>query len=258
MAESNLHGLRHHSASSLKAYAAQPALWVMERLLGHKSPKSALMVRGLATEEGAHFALTNPDADLDDALAVAWTRYDRDMAFSTDPRRDSERALVEGYLKHAVEALRPYGVPSSVQDRIEIRLEGVTLPLIGYTDFTFDQHGVVVDLKTTDKLPTSIKPSDALGQAAYQRAKPNYQMHVVYVRHKPTKTGDKAIAAYEMTPDEARYHLHALTEIAKRLERFLSLSDDPQELARLVVPDYGHFYWSNPQTREAGRAVFGF
>ena len=47
-----------------------------------------------------------------------------------------------------------------------------------------------------------------------------------------------------------------IREIAIRMERFLSISDDPMELAALVVPDYyGHFYW-NEKTRIEARSVF--
>ena len=42
------HGIEHLSASSLTLWAAEPAVWAMERLLGHRSPPSALMARGKA------------------------------------------------------------------------------------------------------------------------------------------------------------------------------------------------------------------
>jgi hypothetical protein len=53
-------------------------------------------------------------------------------------------------------------------------------------------------------------------------------------------------------------HLAALANIARRLDRFLSLSKDPQELAAIVCPDFDSFYWSEPQARANGLRVFGF
>lgn len=47
------HGIEHLSASSLNLWAAEPAVWAMERLLGFRSPVSALMARGKAVEEGS-------------------------------------------------------------------------------------------------------------------------------------------------------------------------------------------------------------
>ncbi len=37
------HGIDHLSPSSLNLWAAEPALWVMERLLGRKSPSRRLL-----------------------------------------------------------------------------------------------------------------------------------------------------------------------------------------------------------------------
>jgi len=42
------------------------------------------------------------------------------------------------------------------------------------------------------------------------------------------------------------------------MNRFLAVSNDPQELAGIVCPDYGSFYWNDPATRAKGRQVFGF
>jgi hypothetical protein len=53
-------------------------------------------------------------------------------------------------------------------------------------------------------------------------------------------------------------HLAALANIARRLDKFLSVSADPQELAAIVCPDYDSFYWSDAQTRANGLALFGF
>ena len=60
-----------------------------------------------------------------------------------------------------------------------------------------------------------------------------------------------------MSAQEIRDHLAALREIALRLERFLALSSDPEELAGLLVPDFDAFWWNHPITRANGAAVFG-
>jgi hypothetical protein len=54
------HAIEHLSASSLNLWAAEPAVWAMERLLGLRSPVSALMARGKAVEEGIHGGLIDP------------------------------------------------------------------------------------------------------------------------------------------------------------------------------------------------------
>ena len=51
------YGIGHLSPSSLNLWAAEPALWVMERLLGERSPASAVAARGKAVERGVHLGL---------------------------------------------------------------------------------------------------------------------------------------------------------------------------------------------------------
>ena len=47
-------------------------------------------------------------------------------------------------------------------------------------------------------------------------------------------------------------------QIAIRLGRFLALSNDPHELAGILVPNYDTFWWANPTTRANGATVYGF
>jgi hypothetical protein len=46
--------------------------------------------------------------------------------------------------------------------------------------------------------------------------------------------------------------------IVRRMEAFLSISTDRKVLSGILVPDYDHYFWSNPIARENGRKVFGF
>jgi len=42
----------HHSASSTRLFCASPAMWVAEKLLGHRQPVGAPAHRGIAVEGG--------------------------------------------------------------------------------------------------------------------------------------------------------------------------------------------------------------
>jgi hypothetical protein len=61
-----------------------------------------------------------------------------------------------------------------------------------------------------------------------------------------------------METDQVQQSWNEVVNIAGRIQRFLSLSKDRDELARLVCPNYDSFYWNNPITRGAGRDLFGF
>ena len=96
------HGIEHLSASSLNLWAAEPAVWLMERLLGHRSPPSALMARGKAVEDGVHAGLIDPSVQVEACVARALATYDREMTLNPDERRDSERAQIQGYVEHGI------------------------------------------------------------------------------------------------------------------------------------------------------------
>jgi hypothetical protein len=81
-------GTEHPSASSLNLWATAPAVWLMERLLGRRSPSSALMARGKAVEHGVHAG--QMQMQIDKCTERALATYDREMTLNPDERRDSE------------------------------------------------------------------------------------------------------------------------------------------------------------------------
>lgn len=252
------YGIEHLSASSLNLYAAEPALWVLERLLGYKHGSSAVMARGKSVEAGIQLGLIKPNLSPEACIAHAEREYDREMALTPDPRREDERQNIAGYVVEGLKELRQYGVPTAYQEKVSINIEGVPVPFIGYIDWRFDQHGIVVDLKTGERLPSGISNPHARQGAIYAKAHGNYGMRFAYVKPTPGKKDGRSAAVYEMSGDEVHSQLNALREIATRLGRFLSISKDPQELAGLLCPNYESFYWSNPTARENALKVFGF
>ena len=141
---------------------------------------------------------------------------------------------------------------------MQIWLDDVPLPIEGYIDWRFDDHGLIVDLKTTERLPSAISDTHGRQGAVYAKAHGNYGMRFAYVKPTAGKKDGRAVVVYEMSADDVRRHLHALQQIALRLGRFLSLSSDPHELAGLLVPDFEHFWWSHPIARSHGRNLYGF
>ena len=132
------------------------------------------------------------------------------------------------------------------------------VPVIGFIDWRFDDHGLIVDLKTSERLPSAISLSHARQGAIYARAHGNYGMRFAYVKPTAGKKDGRAVVVYELERAEIDRQIAALREIALRLERFLALSNDARELCGLIVPDYERFHWTNPVTRARGAEVFGF
>ena len=67
-------------------------------------------------------------------------------------------------------------------------------------------------------------------------------------------TSKKAIT-YKV--ENADKHLESLAKIGLSIQRFLSISSDPLELAGLVMPDVDSFYFNDPITRKAVFDVWG-
>lgn len=252
------HGIDHLSASSLNLWAAQPALWIMERLLGRKTPMGIAAARGRAVEAGINAGLLDPKLPPDDCASFGEREFARETALTGDPRREEERAKIGGWVKGGLAELRHYGVPDGYQERVEVRLDGIPVPVIGYIDWRFSQHGLIVDLKTTERFPSEIGNSHGRQGAVYATAHGNFGMRFAYAKPAPGKTDKQQVRVYEMSGDDVRRHREALGAIAISLGRFLAVSSDARELASLIVPDFDSFWWSNPSARAAGREVFGF
>lgn len=250
------HNITHLSASSLNTWAAAPALWVMERLLGKRTPMGAAVHRGTSVERGIEAGLINPELSVDECSEIARKEYverwklgagPRLLGLSSDPKWDDEAANIAPMVRLGLAELRAYGIPEC-QIKIERQIDDVPVPLIGYLDFGYLSHGITLDLKTTGRVPSEISEAHARQVAIYV-AGTNREARVAYV-------STKKVCVYRL--ERADDHMEAVRQIALRLERFLNLSSDPAELASLIVPDFTSWYWSNPAARAFGREVYGF
>jgi RecB family exonuclease len=235
-----------HSPSSLNLFAASPAMFVAERILGLKQPVGAIAHRGSAVEAGLTHGLLNPDSPLEDCVAIALTFYDTLTALSGDVRREELRKSIPAMVASALEELRPYGEPTRSQDFVEWRPDGLEYPIVGYLDYAWDQHGIVVDLKTTSALPSKIKGGHARQVALYATSD-NYSARIAYVT--PKKRATYAV-------ENVREHRKALHQIALSCERFLALSDDPEFFVSITAPDVESFYWAPPEARQMAFEVW--
>ena len=242
------HGIAHLSPSSLNLFATQPSLFVMQKLLGKRGHVGCAAHRGTAAEAGIVHGLLNPDATIEACQALALADYDRLSIMSGDPRRDKERDAVPPIVATAIPELRQYGIPDGVQLRVDRQLEGVPVPLLGYIDVRWSQHGITLDIKSQLRLSSEISDSHARQVSLYVHST-NDEGRIAYCT--PNKIG-----VYRLV--DAAKHISDLTNIALRLQAFLSFSADPMVLAAAVVPDLTHYFWSDPHTRAMGREIFGF
>ncbi len=243
------------SASTLNMAAECRAAFVATKLLGIADPPGPAMYRGIAFEEAAMAFLRDNDLPVEEMIGIAVAKYDAKTALTPGPAADAERAALADMCRVAHEGLRGYPVPDAHkggrQERINITLDGVKRPIIGFLDATWSDHGLVVDFKSTKRAPANneISAAHARQGAIYARAHPNWEMRFIYV------TPKKII---QLTQHDVAGPLEQARRIAMSLEKFLSISNDPLELASLVTPNTGSFYWRSDPMRKAAKEIWGF
>jgi hypothetical protein len=212
----------------------------MTYLLKEKRPSSAAMQRGIAVEDGVVVCLDG--GTLTDAVAAALARFDKEITFA-DEKSEKERAAIAPMIELAVAELEQYGKPSfsidGSQQKVSITCngDGWKIPIIGFLDLVYPDHGLVVDLKTTMRMPSTMTQSHKRQRCIYQRCLGgNQQVKFLYVT--PKKSG-------WLEDGDVDAELATVKAHCNRLERFLSVSDDPKYLASIVPVDPTHFYWSD-------------
>lgn len=232
--------IKHHSPSSLNLFCASPAMWVLEKVIGVRQSVGSPAHRGTAVEEGVTVGLLNPDAPLQSCIDMAFKKYDTVSALSGDARRQDYRDTIPAMVEKALNELRPYGTPSKTQGFVEWKPDGLELPIVGYFDYEWADHGIIVDLKTTEKLPSQNKIPHAR-QVALYAASDNMDGRLSYVT-------PKKVATYRV--ENIREHRNALHQIALSVEAMLSIGD-ANKIKRLVMPDLESFYWGGPNRQLA-------
>jgi hypothetical protein len=245
------HGLTHLSASQVNTWINAPSFWLLEKLLGFKGQMGCAAHRGTSVETGVSLGLFDQSMSLEACVEPALAQYGKLTALSGDARREQERAGIPGMVEQGL-ALRSHGIPvrpNSYQHKVEIRLEGVSVPVIGYLDWLHADE--VIDLKTTFRVPSAMSEPHLRQASIYKTAHMDKRVRFFYV-------SDKKSAKHTLTRDQYDRAMRELTQAAQRLERFLGLSDDAQELASIIPHSSETFYWGDPVAKSRAIEIYGF
>jgi hypothetical protein len=246
------HNIEHLSASSVNLFIAQPALWCASYLMKRRTPVGPAAHRGTSIEHGVEAGLFDPEMPVEECQKLAEQMFHSKTRLSSDPRVEKERAVIAPTVEVALAELRQYGIPDKPEDgrQHELRqhIEGVPVPILGYLDFWWPQHGIIVDLKTTARVPSRISDPHARQGATYTGAGSNTQVRMAYA-------SSKKISAYVV--EDVAHHLKVFVQTAKAIENLLSLSDDSEKLTRCFAPDLTSFYWGDASARALAHEILG-
>lgn len=229
------YGIKHLSPSSLNVWRENPGLWCLRYLAQVKDDGSPAMWRGTAVERGLEHLLRDAP---DDALPAAMQAFEASALGEIRADIDAEAKLIPGMVSQCSKwfnditkagALAPL---AASQLKVETWLDGVSIPVIGYVDFTF-MEGADIDLKTTKQCPSKPRPDHIRQVALYNRARKR-SAALLYVT-------DKRFAFYSPTQDELDEGLYELTDAARSLEKFLSVVPDVNTAIRCMPMVTDHY-----------------
>jgi len=238
------HGIKHSSASSINMYCDAPHMWVAQYLFARRGKFGAAAKSGVLVEEAVVNVLSR---GMECAVAIqqAIAAYQKFTALGCSDADTKRGEGMGSMIELALEALAQYGEPEFDSDltglkqkKIELMCngDGWQLPIIGYVDLHYPKHGVVVDLKTTMRMPSELSDSHHRQACIYQKCFGNHAVRFLYV-----------------TPKKYEFHecgdvgdrLAEIKAILNRQENFLRLGD--KEALRQAVPVVGGSFYHDAE-----------
>jgi hypothetical protein len=205
-------------------------------------PVGPLAHRGKAIESGLEHLWSGGEQGIHASL----TAFDNLCPADKDPDRLDCRLGIAPMLRAAHDRLGRWGRPIKAQQRVEIPLLGCPVPLIGYADFVWLRH--VLELKTTEKIPSAIRPDHKRQGAVYGTA---LRREVQFAYVSPARCD-----VLLLEKDAVARGMDELASLASRLEKFLGLANgDPKRLFDAMPPGSGDWKWAGLE--EFRRKHFG-
>lgn len=226
------HGINYLSPSSINTYINDQSLWVARYLFKIKSSSGASAVRGIATE----FVLADKyekgvfDYNL---LDVKFMSLCAESGIDLgDVKTAKEKNLLKGF-GSVIDKNFVYKDLEAYQEKVEVPIDDMPVPIMGYIDFRFKDK--IVDLKTTTRMPSKPTEAQKRQMALYSMAYPNSSVDLFFATPKEYK---------KFTLKNLTLYKKQLRKVALSIQKFLSISDDKHELASLMYPNLDSWLWS--------------
>ncbi len=235
------HKIDHISPSSVTLWTANPALWVGRYLLRWKDDQSPAALRGKAIEDGYSAFLhgvENPET-------VAARAFEANAQGLADDDWQQAREEVAPMLRQAMSASGPlHGTRPLMQKKVEHWVDGIGVPFWGFIDYEWPSVEVL-DLKTTNRIPSSAKPDHCAQLGLYCR-ETRLPGRLLYVSKSKS-------ASYTLSEEEASAAFEPMIRAARSLAYFLDHVRDGNEALRMLPVNAEEFRWS-PHTLKLATA----
>ena len=156
-------------------------MWVARYLFKVKSDMSAGAVRGIVQEAilAERYQTGNFNYNL---LEVKYLTMCTESQFDLeDTKVKKEKSLLKDFGK-VIDTNFKYKNLEQYQEKVEVQLEDLPVPILGYIDFRFKD--TVVDLKTTTRMPSKPTEAQKRQMALYSMAYPKNSVDLFFATPK--------------------------------------------------------------------------
>lgn len=239
------HGINHLSASSINLWTNAPDVWVARYIKKARMPFGPAPERGKAVENAVVATLMGEAQDT--AIKAAEEAFDARFLIG-DEKTAKERELIRPMTEIAVGELAQFGVPEfpdgTDQEKINITTGGDwgRIAIWGFLDLVYPKHGLVVDLKTTTRVPCAMSADHQVQRALYAKAKGNMAVKFLYVSAKK---------ASWLEDGDVAQTLQAVKAQIGRMEAFLRHHDADSAVSCVPVNPNSFMWRGSEKIREA-------
>lgn len=233
-----------HSFSSVSKFKKNPSEWLCHYALGLKSPSSPAMTRGSLAEFGAYYRIKKGMAGLDNqgfAGLIKW-RFKKQKYLNAEKEIENAIEIAKKFEEKLYERqLR--SIISYQKEKVE-NIVGLKYPVRLFTDFEYDN--LIVDLKSTLRLPTAPKVDHIRQQALYSTL---HKKKIALLYATPKKS-----LWYELSDDDVKYGYEETIYDFISLENYITMCKNNLEEAIKITPlntDPNPFEWDYNIKQEA-------
>lgn len=241
------HGIEHLSISSINQWISSPASYLY-KIAGGFDEYGASAWRGSSLEVAFEKALFDKVSPNKLFTEIAYQEFDDRNELDGDLIKiEKERKTIPEYINAGIEHFRNLPECTSYQRKIEVDFEEIEIPFIGYVDFEFgtlDNNHQIRDCKTSSKRINEMTNAHARQLSLYGHAigNENTELWIDLITRKETIC---------MKLKNPKPHLEIIKKSALGLRKFLSLSNDTQELCKILIPDFDDWRWNSTKINEA-------
>ena len=243
------------SFSHINEFAFQRDRWALRRIFGYEFPSSAAAERGKAVESGLNMWLNGIDNQ--EAIVKMENEFDANCKLFDDPKTSEERYNLIPLFEEGVEAFSQFSFKWNLLDyqkKVELDIHGV--PLIGYTDFHFEdkqtKEDFYIDLKTTKRKPTGLSMSHAMQQSIYQRGtNANQKLWYLIANKSGAKFESISLTDYD-SPMKVCEH------IIQVMGKYLESVNSKEDVKNSIIPNPDDGIWRDTAVLEARKEVWGY